>query len=396
MLDFFLNVQQSSGGGGAGDAYNPTHPQPGVATHAFMVPSGNDAQSGFAIWDISNPSAMTEVSTDIVGTAPDHRQPFTYRQHRTVCVKGGYAYSGGLASLPTVKVYDVTSPSTFSVASDYIGGVTPTQSNIMVAAHPTKDVLWVVGGTASSAGYVSTFDISNPASPSLISEASTITTGCTGADISHDGEYCFIRTSGTDVLRFELDSSNAPSNRTVHTNSFGSVTNNASIAYTEGASGNKYLVMTAGSQNYLAVIELDGSYSVIDSWYVYDPTNFDDTRNAVGFPYGSNYSSDDLFTICDEDDDLEFGIDSSNPASSNSFTRRVTYYYISDAYRSSSMDIQDQYVFVCKGFRTTNAPTFMSFEWSALSTFSLLDFHNASSAIEPHTTLCDKIVLYKP
>lgn len=396
MLDFFMQVQESSGGGGGGDTFNPTHPQPVAATHAFMIPSGTNAQSGFAIWDISNPAAMTEVSTSITGTGVDHANNGIYRQQRTVCIKGGYAYSGGLSVQPNVKVYDVSSPSTFNVASDYIGGVSTSQSNILIAAHPTKDILWVVGGTIGSSGWISTIDISNPASPSLISEVSTITNHSTGADISHDGEYCFIRTSTYDIIRYELDASNAPSNRTVHTAVFPSVGGNASLAYTEGASGNKYLVLTAGSNNYLAVVELDSSYGVIESWYVPSATNFDDARNALGFPYGSNYSSDDLFVLSDEDDDLEFGIDSSNPASSNTLTRRMTYYYLNDAYRYTAMDIQDQYVFVCKGLKSTTTPFLLSYEWSALGTFSLLDFHDPSSATEPHTTLCDKIVLYKP
>lgn len=396
MLDFFMQVQEPSGGGGAGgnDAYNSWQPKPSTPTHAFMVPVSTQVNSGFEIWDISNPAAMTRTATHITGTGGSaYTAASNYKNRPIVCIKNGYAYYATI-SVPQLKVFDVSNPNSFSLPTNEVGSLS-VNGAIMVSAHPTKDILWVVHTNS-----ISTVDISNPSSPSLILTVSTIYTSNSGATMSFDGEYCWIVNGGNVNERFELNASNEPSNSTMHIHGFPSAPNIASIAYAEGSGGNAYLIHTAGSNNILGIIELDGSRNPIDTWSVANATLYDDTRVGVGMPYGSNYHSDDLSIFYWEMDDWEFNIASTSPAVSNSFTARASFNASSGnapGYPNFAFfDLYDQYVFVIKGADSTVDAKLTSFEWSALGTLSQLDYHDSSSATEPFTTLCNKICLYTP
>ena len=397
MLDFFMNVQQSSGGGGGagGYAFNGDGNPPVTPTHYLMQPvgsySGPTFFSGFMIWDVTNPASPSIASTYRVGTSTyssTANANDSFPRYRTLCVKGGVAYMDSYVG-PYLYSFDVSNPSTFG-AGNLMGSISGIRSSILVAAHPTKDILWTVDqGTKK----IRTIDISNPASMSVILEITCPSAGpVTGATISFDGEYLFVR-AGIYVFRYTLNASNEPSSETSFSLYAGIGASGVdSISYAEGASGDKFLIYTSGTTNILGISELDGSYNQTSSWNQSGASLYDDTRMALPMPYGSNYTSDDLSILYYEEDDADLNITTTSPAVSNTFNHRAVVYdatYISTLL--SSYDVFDQYVFTVYG----NSRNFGVFEWSALNTFSRISGLNGSTTPQV-SEATNKAVLFAP
>ena len=397
MLDFFLNVQEPSGGGGGagGYAFNGDGNPPVTPTHYLMQPVGNYSGptffSGFMIWDVTNPASPSIASTYRVGTSTyssTQNATDSEPRNRTLCVKGGVAYMDSVYG-PTLFAFDVSNPNSFG-ASNLLSSIPSMRSSLLVAAHPTKDILWTVDQATKK---IRTIDISNPASMSVILEITCPSAGpLSGATISFDGEYLFVR-SQTTIFRYTLNVSNEPSNETSFTirAQIGS-TGVDSISYAEGASGDKFLIYTSGTTNILGISELDGSYNQTSSWWGADVVIYDDTRMAISMPYGSNYTSDDLSIVYYEEDDAELNITTTSPAVSNIFNHRAVVYdasYISTLL--SSYDVFDQYVFTVYG----NSRSFGVFEWSALNTFSRISGLNGSTTPQV-SEVANKAVLFAP
>ena len=390
MLDFFMQVQQSAGGGGGGggDAFNMNGSPPVTPTHFLLQPATSNSPYGFEIWDISNPASPSLSTTYNLGPStkysPDPPNAYPYR--RSLCIKNNVAYFDATSS--TVYAMDVSNPSSLS-ASNELGSFS-TEARLLVAAHPTKDVLWTIHEDA----YVKTWDISNPASISLIAEVLSPrpTTNGRAAAISFDGEYLF-RQNNFDLEVWGLNASNEPYLITQNPISAWSTSSLMPMTYVEGASGNVYIVSSIYNLEYIQVAEFDSSFNMVDHWQVTDYTNADDARWHIAMPYASNYTSDELAFALYESDDSQLNVLSSNPQTSNTVTHQAATSsdptYIGA--NSSSFDVFDQYIISVNG----DSRRISVWEWSALNTI------NRIAAIDSTTTpatsvYTSKICLYAP
>ena len=357
MVDFFLNVQESAGGGGGGaavngytyneDAYNSITP-----THLLVGTAMQGVTSEFRIYDIQSLPTITQVSAWNPSGYTNYMQNIGYIGHR-MSIKDGYFYMTTYNN--ELHVYDVTDPTSVASGSKiYDSGANATlyQNTVGLYAHPTKDILWVLKWDSSSPT-LTTLDISNPASPSVIS---TITPyGAPEASaISTDGERIFYKTA-KELVSYGLDASNNPANFQSDPTSGGSfaVSNNlraqGRMEFYQSGTGNNYIIVGHHNLDNHSVIKMGTDYvpdaaaselnSLADSDYV---------KLVYPFPWAETYFSDDLVYWKQEMDDYELQVSSFDPVS-NAFSHHgsivdTTYLGKSSTGTVIAIDGWDQYV----------------------------------------------------
>jgi hypothetical protein len=187
--------------------------------YAYVLGDNGNQGSGssaaeFYVVDITNPAIMTVVSTTpITG--------FVYYGQSGIRVQGHYVYlesSTGTASTNLLQIYDVSNPS----APAFVGSVQlPLYSlGLWVSGNYAYTISFVDGcGNCSSsyAGILSIVDVSNPASPTIIGSTNTGTVGVHVADIKVVGNYAYVSGQSTDqnpplsqVLVFDVSNPASP------------------------------------------------------------------------------------------------------------------------------------------------------------------------------------------
>ena len=380
MLSFRRTVAGAVAGSGP---YNADGDPPETPTHLIYFPQGTSSSNCIEIWDVTTPSAITKSASWNVGNGTYSHSTFRPGD-RAACVKDGTAYFFADTS-SKIWALDVSDPTTLG-SSQIVGSISDTNLGIaiLIAAHPTKDLLWVVTAT----GEVSTVDISNPASMSVIATVQSTETAPESATMSKDGQVCYLQDNG-DFYRFELDGSNQPSNETIIDPGFGGAAGE-SLAWAENGSGDWFLVR-GSSKNHLSIAEINSSYDVASAYTVTDATNYDRGLAAIGMPYVTNYTTDDLGVLLYERDDQGISIGTVD-TSTDTITHRAS--VVDASYISLSMtafDAFDNYIFTLYG----SGQALGVFEWSALGTLTRIDEHSSTGT---HTvaTPANKMCLFKP
>lgn len=177
--------------------------------YAYILGDNGNQGSGssaaqFYVVDITHPASMTVVSTtSITGSI--------YYGQSGIRVQGQYVYlvsSTGTAGTNLLQIYDVSNPS----APAFTG-------SIQVPLYGLG--LWVSGKYAyvisyvgdSSASELEVVDVSHPASPTLVGSTSTGTAGLHVADIKVVGNYAYVagQSGGpSKVLIFDLSNPASP------------------------------------------------------------------------------------------------------------------------------------------------------------------------------------------
>lgn len=367
MLDFFMQVQQSSGDAGGG-TFNGLGTYPSTPTH--MVSRLNDTNTkhtGLSIWDISTPSSPTITATWDSGNN-NHRDSTSFTisgtNHRH-CIKDNICYywtdgTGGAR----IEAFDVSNVNSLSI-SDNVDTLTDTVNFVnarRLFAHPTKDILWFV--TSSK---IITIDISNPASMSTIivySPGYTIYT----ATMSGDGEYLFTRESDSDHHTYQLNASNEPSNRATVISAYDVNSSHAMDVFTSTITGDNYWLQGRLSSDKVAITEMGSGYTVLDTHTVGSPANFDDVRAVQHLDYYSNYSTSDSFAFFANGDDDDKIVISSFDDSSNTLTDLCTQVNTTYGDNHSCTIAVDQYIYAL----SQGSMEYAVWEWSALNTLSLI------------------------
>jgi hypothetical protein len=179
------------------------------ANYAYILGDNGNQGSGssaaqFYVVDITHPASMAVLSsTSITG--------FINYGQSGIRVQGQYVYlvsSTGTASTNLLQIYDVSNPG----APAYVGSVKVPLYGIG---------LWVSGKYAYVISYVGDpsaatldiVDVSNPASPAVVGSASTGTPGLHVADIKVVGNYAYVagQSGGpSDVLVFDISNPASP------------------------------------------------------------------------------------------------------------------------------------------------------------------------------------------
>ena len=186
--------------------------------YAYILGDNGNRGSGlsaaqFYVVDITNPTSMAVVSkTPITGYE-------AYGQSG-IRIQGNYVYlesSTGTASTNLLQIYDVSNPS----APTFVGSVPiPLYSlGLWVSGKYVYSISYVANSSVSnsSAGILSIVDVSNPASPTIIGSTNTGTTGVHVADIKVVGNYAYVSGQSTDqnpplsqVLVFDVSNPASP------------------------------------------------------------------------------------------------------------------------------------------------------------------------------------------
>jgi hypothetical protein len=186
--------------------------------YAYILGDNGNQGSGssaaqFYVVDITNPASMTVVSTTpITG--------YEFYGQSGIRVQGKYVYlesSTGTASTNLLQIYDVSNPS----APALVGSVQlPLYSlGVWVSGNYAYTISFIDGcGVCSSyAGVLSIVDVSNPASPTMIGSTNTGTAGVHVADIKVVGNYAYVSGQSTDqnpplsqVLVFDVSNPASP------------------------------------------------------------------------------------------------------------------------------------------------------------------------------------------
>jgi hypothetical protein len=167
----------------------------------------------FYVVDITNPASMAVVSTTSITGYIAYGQ-FGIR------VQGHYVYlesSTGMASTNLLQIYDVSNPT----APTFVGSVQlPLYPlGLWVSGNYAYAVSFVEGSPNgnSYAGILSIIDISNPAAPTIIGSANTGTSGVHVGDIKVVGNYAYLSGQSTDnnpplsqVLVFDVSNPASP------------------------------------------------------------------------------------------------------------------------------------------------------------------------------------------
>lgn len=329
MLDFFMNVQEASGGGGAlpdDYTYNQNARKAPAPTHLLTVPTFQGVQSEIRIYDITSLPTITQTAAFNPSGYTNYLQNIHNTGHHGA-VKDGYFYYVTYGN--ELHVYDVTNPSLVSGASKIYdsGGSGPLYGTIIgVFAHPTKDILWVLNSQSTPS--LTTLDISNPASPSIIS---TITPyGDPDAPaISRDGERLFYKTT-SQLVSYGLDASGNPSGFQADPisgpagGSFPATANLRGFSrmeFVQTGSGNNYIVGGYGSHFDIHYVIKLGADHIPDAFaYQETDVNYSDKVNLVfPFPWAESSFSDDLVYFKTEIDDTELQVSTFDP-STNTFS----------------------------------------------------------------------------
>ncbi len=167
----------------------------------------------FYVVDITNPASMAVVSTTSITGYINYGQS-------GIRVQGHYVYlesSTGTASTNLLQIYDVSNPS----APALVGSVQlPLYSlGLWVSGNYAYAISFVDGCAVcnSYAGILSIVDVSNPASPAIIGSANTGAAGVHVADIKVVGNYAYVSGQSTDqnpplsqVLVFDVSNPASP------------------------------------------------------------------------------------------------------------------------------------------------------------------------------------------
>jgi hypothetical protein len=167
----------------------------------------------FYVVDITNPASMAVVSTTSITGYINYGQS-------GIRVQGHYVYlesSTGTASTNLLQIYDVSNPS----APALVGSVQlPLYSlGLWVSGNYAYAISFVDGCSVcnSYAGILSIVDVSNPASPTIIGSTNTGTAGVHVANIKVVGNYAYVSGQSTDqnpplsqVLVFDVSNPASP------------------------------------------------------------------------------------------------------------------------------------------------------------------------------------------
>jgi len=156
---------------------------------------GGAASKGFDIFDVSNPAApILKSATDLNYGVPDDG----------IFVSGNYAYiAEGAGTTNAFQIFDVSNPSAPVLAGQ------ADLANAGTIDTGGGDAIWVRGGFAyivEGAGTTNAFeifDVSNPATPSRVSQSSLAHSGQPN-DIFVSGNYAFIVEGGGTTNAFEI------------------------------------------------------------------------------------------------------------------------------------------------------------------------------------------------
>lgn len=387
MLDFFIQVQQSSGGGGGSAlTFNGDGDPPETPTHLIYFPSSDNAADRIEIWDVSTPTSCTKITSWNCGINYAYSAAGSFANDRGACVKNGTCYF--LAKGDGIYSLDVSDPTTLG-ASQVLDNLPQsafpsTYFQRFIAAHPTKDLLWVGGFD----GKVSTIDISNPASMSIIGTVQSTPTTPHAYRMSKDGEVCYVLDNGN-LYRFELNASNQPSNETTITTGWAS-TSVESLTWTENALGEAFLARCSFLDD-ISIAEIDSSYGVTSSYTYTNASNYDYGQAICGMPYVTNYSSDDIGVVVWNRDDYSLSIGTVD-TSTNTITHRVESaqdaiwitQYVYD------MESFDQYVFVLMDGKMS------VWQWSSLNALTQAQTMAYGSGANQVNTGTSHMCLFKP
>ena len=386
MLDFFMQVQESAGGGGSGggggDAFNVDGDPPMTPTHLLLLPSGSSG-NGFQIWDITTPSSPSKSAEYLVNSDTYSWGGTQYTMHRGCCVKNGTAYFHATLN-DTLWSMDVSNPSVLG-ASQILNSLTGFSSNRTINAHPTKDILWVAG----SNGDITTVDISNPSSMSVIS---TITGHFTSqvfdAAMSKDGEYFLQYGPGGDYYIYELSGSGAPVAVSLQSpNSWYSASYGDIVWAVSPVSGNNYALSVNYANNDVSVAEINSDGTVNDG-YKRQSGSFDWPLGVYNAPYHANYSGDDLGVYVYERNDYAVSAFTVDPTTNTISYHGTIAHTLDISQTARSMDSFDQYIFVFSGLNRIT-----TIEWQSLTTLSIVSVldYAARGSVD-----CAKMCLYAP
>jgi len=386
MLDFFLNVQEAAAGGGGGGTFNGDGDPPETPTHLIHFPTSDVAGDRIEIWDVTTPSTPTKTASWNCGENYAYTN-IGFADDRNACVKEGTAYFG--ASSDGIYSLDVSDPTTLG-ASQVLGQIIQSSFGIsyirFMAVHPTKSVLWC----GASNGTVYTVDISNPASMSIIAQASSGFTAPNAYTMSKDGEAFFVIDKGT-AVRYTLNASNQPSNATslVLSPPWTAATVEA-LCWTENASGEGFLARAAITDD-ISIAEMDSSYGFTSAYTYTNNAYFDRGQAICGMPYVTNYSSDDLGVVIWNKDDYSISIGTVD-TSTDTITARVEsaadITWISQ--NATNLEAFDQYVFIM------NNTKLAVYEWAALNTLNRIATIGYGTGPNDIGTSTNQMCLFKP
>jgi hypothetical protein len=167
----------------------------------------------FYVVDITNPSSMAVVSTTPITGSINYGQS-------GIRVQGHYVYlmsSTGTASTNLLQIFDVSNPN----APAWAGSVQlPLYAfGLWVSGNYAYTISFVDGSPNgnSYAGILSIVDVSNPASPTIVGSTNTGTVGVHVADIKAVGNYAYVSGQSTDdnpplsqVLVFDVSNPASP------------------------------------------------------------------------------------------------------------------------------------------------------------------------------------------
>jgi hypothetical protein len=163
--------------------------------YAYVADFGTNL---LAIYDVSNPSSPTLVSSVSTGTSSTPND---------VYVSGSYAYVTGAGS-NTLTIYNVSN----SVAPVQVGNITVTGTN------PQPQEVFVSGRyayvTAANVQTLDVYDISDPAAPVLAGSAST-GSGSYPCDVYVQGNYAYVNNAGSSDHYMYIYSITNPSSPTL-------------------------------------------------------------------------------------------------------------------------------------------------------------------------------------
>lgn len=327
-----MQVQQSAGGGGGGGGsipndytYNQNARKAPAPTHLLTVPNFQGVQSEIRIYDITSLPTITQTAAFNPSGYTNYLQNIYQTGHHGA-VKDGYFYYVTFGN--ELHVYDIRNPALVGTGSKiYDSGANNIYNTIIgVYAHPTKDILWVLSSYTTP--YLTTLDISNPASPSIISTVTAYGDPDASA-ISRDGERLFYKTT-SELVSYGLDASGNPSGLQTDPisgpagGSFPATANLRSysrIEWVQTGNGNNYIVGGYGSQfDIHFVIKLGADHIPDAVAYQETDVNYSDKVNLVfPFPWAESSFSDDLVYFKTEIDDTELQVSTFDP-NTNTFS----------------------------------------------------------------------------
>lgn len=324
MLDFFANVQSANATGipGGGYTYSEIEEKAVTPTHILAI-SDSTGSPGISIFDVSTVGAPTLASSWAATSQYVTEQADSYS--RSISVKNGYAYYCNFYS--DLVVLDVTDPTTLDVSKIIYQSDSTIFPNIYndshaVCAHPTRDILWVHGRSGVGVEYISTVDISNPASPTVINTVSAPPSYVYNLCMSNDGERLFFQ-SGPDLYSYGLDASGnitgLISNVSLMSPMSGAFEN---MCHAQSSTGDNFVIAAYGSGNDFGVVEMGADYTP-DQFGLGELPDFDDPQACFPMPWGQDYSSDDIVFWVTMEDRSRIELFSYN-ATTDSYTQIAT------------------------------------------------------------------------